>query len=128
MVVDAQIEHEVGELRVPTVALDDHERRGLLPAPVAARALRGGQALQQPECEALSHRRLERDCERVDRLRSHEDVSLRRVAGSRAAARPVHARGAGVRRAVAVRVDDADLALVPAVVGVSEPLHDLLCA
>ena len=49
VVVDSQIEHEVGELRVPAVSFDDQERRRLLSAPVAARELRGGEALDQPD-------------------------------------------------------------------------------
>ena len=44
VVVDAEVDDDVGEPRVAAVPLDDEERRGLLAAPVAARSLGGGEA------------------------------------------------------------------------------------
>ena len=48
MVVDAQVDDDVGEARVAAVPLDDEERGRLLAAPVAARGLRRGEAVEQP--------------------------------------------------------------------------------
>ena len=89
MVVDAQVDDDVGEARVAAVALDDEERRRLLAAAVAARRLRRVEAVEQPLGEREPRGRLERLGERVDGLRRDEDVPLRRVAGAGAAAGPV---------------------------------------
>ena len=47
VVVDAQVDEDVGQPRVAAVPLDDEERGRLLSAPVAARRLRGGEAVDQ---------------------------------------------------------------------------------
>ena len=97
----------------------------MLAATVAARRLGRGEARQQPLGQRACGR-LERLGQRVDRLAGDEDVPLGGVAGARAAARPVVAAGAGERRAAAGGVDDPDLALVPALVGLGQALDDLL--
>ena len=48
VIVDAEVDERVGEPAVAAVALDDEQRRRLLAAPVAARGLRGGEAVEQP--------------------------------------------------------------------------------
>src|SRR5581483_10320359 len=126
VVVDAQVEDEVGELRVAAVALDDHERRRLLAAPVSARGLRGVEAVEEPSLERIARASLERVGKRVDGLRADEDVSLRGVARAGAAAGPLEAALAGVRRASSLAVDDAELPLVPSLVGGDEPSHHLV--
>src|SRR5437016_14271283 len=96
MVIDAEIEHDVGKLCVATVSFDDQERCRLLSAPVAACTLRCGQTVDQPDGETLAGRRLERVGERVDCLGSDQDVPLGGVAASCASAGPVDALGARV--------------------------------
>src|SRR5207244_13203932 len=126
MVVDAQVDEDVGEARVAAAALDDEERRGLLAAAVTAGGLRRGETFDEPACERLPGRPLEGDRGRGDRLRAGEDVSLSRIAGAGAVAGPVDALPAGIRRRVAVAVDDAELALVATVVGTDQPPHDVV--
>ena len=125
VVVDAEVDDEVGEPGVAAVALDDEQRGGLLAAPVAARSLRGGEALDQALGQRAG-RRLERLRERVDGLSGDEDVPLRRVAGAGAAAGPVVAARAGEARAAPCRVDDSELAALALVVGLGQPAHDLV--
>ena len=101
----------------------------LLAAPVAARGLRRGEALDQALRERQLRVRLERRRERVDRLRADEDVALRRVARRRCGARPSRGSSAPVQLAASpLRVDDAELALVASLVGRRQPLHDLVGA
>ena len=83
-----------------------------------------GEAFDQALAERLARGRLEGVGERVDRLLPDDDVALRRVAMSGAVACPLVARGARPGCRPAVRVDDADLALVAPVVCVDETLHD----
>ena len=128
MVVDPEVDEDVGEVRVPSVALDDEEGRGLAPAAVAARRLRRVEAVEQPLREPLPGRRLERLGERVDRLARHEDVPLRGVAGAGAAARPGVALVARVGRRPALGIDDPELAVGAALVRRGEPLDHLLGA
>ena len=52
VVVDAQVDEDVAQRGVAAVALDDEQRGRLLAAPVAARGLRGGEALEQPLARA----------------------------------------------------------------------------
>ena len=54
MVVDAQFDDDVGQLRVAGVLLDDEQRRRLLAALVAARGLRGVEAVEQALGEQLA--------------------------------------------------------------------------
>ena len=124
VIVDAEVDEDVGEAGVAAVALDDDQRRGLLAALVAARRLRRRERLDQ----ALGERsaRLERLRERVDGVAGDEDVPLRGVAVAGAPAGPVEAGGAGVGRTATLRVDDAELPLVAAVVGLGQPPDDLL--
>jgi hypothetical protein len=117
MIVDSQIEHDVGELGVAAVALDDQERRRLPAAVTAALAPRGVDEANRE----LWPRGLERGCERVDRL-----APTRRFPAPRSR-RPCVAQSMHwepCRRRAPV-IDDPDLALVPAVVAVDQPLHDL---
>src|SRR5262249_15053902 len=116
VVVDAQIDDRVGELRVTGVLLDHEQGRGLLAAPVAAGRLSCGQTLDQPLSELEMAVRLEGGCEGVDGRRRDEDVPLRRVALARAPARPLVTARPGERRGASGGVDDADLAFVPAFV------------
>jgi hypothetical protein len=46
MVFDAEVDDDVGQLRVAAVALDDEQRRGLLAALVAACGLCGREAIE----------------------------------------------------------------------------------
>ena len=118
MVVDTEVEDDVGEAGVAPVALDDEQGGGLLAAPVAARVLRSREGGQQALRERAGGRR-ERVGERVDRVGRDEDVALGGKAVAGAAARPVEAPGTGVRRGTAGPVDDPQLALVPPVVRAS---------
>ena len=97
----------------------------MLAATVAAGSLGRGEARQQ----SLGQRafgRLEGLSECVDRLAGDEDVPLGGVPGAGPAACPVVAAGAGERGAPAGGVDDAELPLVAAVVGLGQALDDLL--
>ena len=47
VIVDAEVDEDVREAGIATVALDDQERRRLLAAAVSAGGLRRGQAFQQ---------------------------------------------------------------------------------
>ena len=67
VVVDAQVDDDVRELRVARVLLDDEQRSRLLPAPVAPGGLCRREALEQALREREVARSLERDGERVDR-------------------------------------------------------------
>ncbi len=126
MVVDAQVHERVREARVAAVLLHDDEGRGLLTAPVAARGLRGPEALDQPLYEREISRRLERRRERVHRLLADEDVPLRCVARARATPGPREAALAGVGRRSSLAVNDAELALPSPLVGGGQALHGLL--
>ena len=110
VVVDAQVDEDVGEPRVAPVPLDDEQRRGLLAAAVATRGLSRCEARQQ-SLGQRAFRRLEGLGEGVDRLAGDEDVALGGVAGPRAAACPLVAAGAGERGAAAGGVDDPELPL-----------------
>src|SRR5204863_9716860 len=126
VVVDTQVEGGVGELRVAGVLLDDEGRRGLLATAVAARGLRGGEALDQPLPALEMGVRLERGGQRVDGGFGAQDVPLGRVAVTGAAARPLVARPARERRRAAGAVDDAHLPLVAPLIGRRESLDHLL--
>ena len=126
VIVDSQVADEVRQLGVASVPLDDQEGRRLLSPPVAARRLRGRQAVEQPLGEAAAHGRPERLRERVDRLGPDEDVALGRKARPGAVSRPREAARPGPDRRVAARVDDTELALVTALVGADQPFHGLL--
>src|SRR5215210_7725323 len=104
MVVDAQVDDDVGEARIAAVALDDEQARRLLSAPVAARFLGRGEAIEQPIGERPASAALERLRERVDRRGRDEDVALGRVAAPRPAARPVQALAAREGCAAALAV------------------------
>ncbi len=53
VIVDAQVDDDVGELRVAAVLLDDEQRRRLLASLVAARGLGRVEAVEQPLGEQL---------------------------------------------------------------------------
>src|SRR5215210_9425584 len=108
MVVDAQVDDDVGEARIAAVALDDEQARRLLSAPVAARFLGRGEAIEQPIGERPASAALERLRERVDRGARDEDVALGCVAGACPPARPVEALATGEGRASALPVDDPE--------------------
>ena len=126
VVVDAQVDEDVGELRVAAVALDDEQAGRLLAAPVASGELRRGEAAEEPLGERISHRSLEGLRQGVDGRRRDEDVALRRVARSRAAAGPFVAFGAGEGGGAAVAVDDAQLPGFASFVVGGEPRDDLV--
>jgi hypothetical protein len=126
VVVDTQVDQGVGQPRVPALGLHDEKRRGLLAAPVATGRLSCREAVEQPASEALSFRRGERLRECVDRFRADEDVALRRVAEAVAVTGPLVAPRTRPGRRVTRAVDDAELALVPAVVCRDELLERLL--
>src|ERR671933_2645076 len=112
VVVDAQVDDDVGEAGVAAVLLDHEDGRGLLAAAVAARGLGGGEALEQPLGERLPGASLEGRRERGDGLLRDEDVPLRGVAGTGLPAGPGIAVAAGEGRAAAAAVDDAELPVV----------------
>ena len=88
VVVDAQVDEDVGQPRVAAVPLDDEQRRRLLAATVAT----GGLGRSEARQESLGQRafgRLEGLRQRVDRLARDEDVALGGVAGPDTAACPV---------------------------------------
>src|SRR6185503_13156778 len=126
MVVDAQVDDDVGQAAVAAVRLDDEQPGRLLPAPVAPRSLRRREEREQALGERLPGRRLERLREGVDRLARDEDVPLRRVAGPRPAAGPLGALLAGEGGAAAAAVDDAELPVRAILVGSGEPRDDVL--
>src|SRR5689334_3364648 len=68
VVVDPEVDEDVGEAGVPTVALDDEERRRLAPPAVTARGLGGVEAVEQALGEAVPCGCLERLGERIDGL------------------------------------------------------------
>ena len=111
VVVDAEIDEHIREAGVAAVALDDEQRCRLLSAAIAAGRLRRRQRLEEPFRERPSGGRGERLHERRHGLLADEDVALRGEARAGDAARPLEAFGAGVRRPLAVRVDDPELAL-----------------
>ena len=125
MVVDAEVDGDVGELPVPAVSPRDEERRRLLAAAVAAGGLRRREALEQPGGEARARTGLEGRGESVHGVRAGEDVSLSRVAGTRPLPGPVHALRARVRGGGAVAVDDAELPVISTLVRAHELLDDL---
>ena len=59
VLVDAEVDERVGEPSVAAVALDDEQRRRLLPASVASRSLRRGEAAEQPLGERPAGGRLD---------------------------------------------------------------------
>ena len=128
VVVDAQVDDDVGEPGIAAVALDDEQASRLLAAAVAAGLLRGGEAIEQPLGERPARAALEGLRERVDGRCRDEDVALGRVAGPGAPARPVVALGAGERGASALRVHDPELAVLAPVVRLGQSLHGLLRA
>src|SRR5438105_9395577 len=89
VVIDPQVDGDVGHAPVPAAAVDDEQGRRLLAAAVAARRLRGGEAREQPLGERLAGAALEGGRERVDGLAGDEDVPLDREPRSGQAARPV---------------------------------------
>src|SRR5207244_2202198 len=107
-------------------ALDDEQRGGLAAPAIAARRLGGVEAVEQALGQRSPAGRLEGGGERLDRLLRDEDVALGRVARPRPAAGPVEAARAGVARAPALRVDDAELALGAALVRGGQLRDDLL--
>ena len=82
MVVGAQVDDDVREAGVAAVRLDDEERGGLLPAPVAAGRLPGGEAAEQPLGQREAWGPLERGGDRRHGLLGDEDVSLGCEAGA----------------------------------------------
>src|SRR5207237_311811 len=92
VIVDAEVDGDVGELPVPAVSPRDEERRRLLAAAVAAGGLRRREALEQPGGEARARTGLEGRGESVHGVRAGEDVSLSRVAGTRPLPGPTEPR------------------------------------
>ncbi len=128
VVVHPQVDEHVTQPGVPAVSLHHEERRRLLAAPVAARGLCGGEALEQARGQRAALGGGERLREGRDRLRADQDVPLCGEGRARRSARPVHAPLSGEARAAAAAVDHADLPLAAVVVGRGEPLDDLLRA
>src|SRR5439155_18946503 len=126
VIVDAQIDDRVGQVRVARVLLHDEQGGGLLPAAVPAGGLRGGQAFDEPFGQREVTVRLERHGQSVHGLTGHEDVSLRRIALAGPAAGPLVALRAGERRGSPRRVNDPDLAVLSALVGSRKGVHHLL--
>ena len=125
VVVDPQVDEDVAHRGVAAVALHDEQRGGLLAAAVAARRLRGGEALEQPLRERPARRRGEGRRERSDGLLADEDVALRGEARAGLPAGPVEALAAREGGAAAGRVDDAELAVLASLVGLGERLDRL---
>src|SRR4029079_4559932 len=112
---------------VTGVLLDDEERCGLLAAPVGSCRLGGVEAVEQTLRERAGAG-LEGLGDGVDRLFGDEDVSLRGVALAGAATCPVEAFRAGVAGAATPAVDDAELAVIAAVVSGRQALDDVVRA
>ena len=127
MVVDAQIDEDVGQLRVAAIALDDEKRGRLLAATVTARRLCRGETVDQALCER-ARRCFEGLREGVHRFPADEDVPLGGVPVADAVAGPVHALGARPCSGASGGVDDAELSLVASFVEGDEPLDHLLRA
>ena len=126
VVVDADVDHHIGESRVPLVRADDEQRRRLLAAAVAPSSLSRIEAVEQALRQRLPRCRLERLGDSIDGLRGDEDVPLRRVAVARPMAGPVVAFGAGERRGASLGVDDPELAMSAIVVRGCQSLDDFL--
>ena len=126
VVVDAEVDEEVGEACVTAVLLDDEQARRLLAAAVAAGGLGGVEAVQQAQRQRLRGGALEGVREAVHGRLRDEDVALRRVAVPGPAARPGVAALAGERRRASLTVDDSELALGPLFVRGGQPFDDLL--
>ena len=125
VVVDTEVDEDVGQRRVAAVPLDDEKRRGLLAATVAT----GGLGRREARQQSLGQRafcRFERLRQRVDRLARDENVALGGVPWADSAACPVVAGCAGERGAAAGGIDHSELTLVSAFVGLGQPLDDLL--
>lgn len=126
VVVDAEVDQDVGEPRVALLRADDEKTGRLLPAAVATGRLRRVEAVEKALGKGPAGCRLECLGERVDGLGRDEDVPLRRVPRARSAARPVAAAVARVRRGAPLAVDDAELSLGAAVVRLGQLPDDVL--
>ena len=126
MVVHAEVEDDIGEAGVAAILLHDEERGRLLAAAVAAGSLSGVEAVQEPLLERPADGLLEGLGEGVDGCAGDEDVPLRGVARPGAAPGPALALLAGEGRAAALPVDDAELPVLPLLVGRGQALDDLL--
>ena len=125
VVVDPQVDGDVVEAAVPG-ALADDEQRGRLPAR-AGRRRRRRRPRAPPAAggPAARRRRWPRQASSIASTTSlaGQDVALDRVAVAGDAAGPVEAGVAGVGGGAAVDVDDADLAVVAALVLLEQPLQ-----
>ena len=126
VVVDAEVDGDVARAAVAAVLADDEECRRLAAAAIAAGRLGGREAGQEPLRQRVPRRALEGVGERVDRGRRDEDVPLRGLARPGRPAGPLEALRARVGRRAAVRVDDAELAVLPPLVGADERPHDVV--
>ena len=120
VVVHPQVDRDVVARAVPGVLADDEQGRGLAPALVAAGLVAGPQRLEQAPLDRPPGGALPGELHGLDDLGPGEDVALDGVAGAGHAAGPVVALGAGVRRRVALGVDDARLAVLGLVVLLDE--------
>ena len=124
VVVDAQVDRDVVEAAVPGALLDHQQRRRLPAARVAAGRVAGGQRVEQPAGERrVRVGGLPGRLHGLDDVLAGEDVALDGVAVAGEAAGPVEAGVPGVRGGAAVDVDDADLAVVAALVVLEQPLQ-----
>ena len=124
MIVYSQVAEAIVAAGVATPGRDDHKRRALPSAPIAAREVAGGERREQPLSE-LAGGQLERVRHRVDHRRSRQQVALRRETRAGAATRPGQAALARKARAASSCIDDPGLALGGVGVGPRERVERL---
>ena len=108
----------------PAPSPDHQDRRGLAPPAVAAGRVARGQRREQPTGEGhVGVGAQPRGLHGEHDLLAGQDVALDRVAVAGDAAGPVEAGVSGVRGRAAVQVDDAELAVVAALVVLDQPLE-----
>ena len=110
---------------VPGAVPDDEERRRLPAALVATRRVAGASAASSRSANAVSGSDVSSHASCIASTTSGptRTVALDRVAVAGQAAGPGDARRAGVGRRAAVDVDDADLAVVAAIVLLEQPVE-----
>src|SRR3954447_16084852 len=125
MVVDTQVDPTVVVAAVAAVLAYDEERRRLAPALVTA-ALVGGPERTQQQLRERCTSGDERVHECIDDVATGQDVALRGDVVGGPSAGPVDAPGTRVSRGAAARVDDAQLAVLAALVRVGETANCLV--
>ena len=122
VVVHPQVDRDVVAAAVAGTLADDQQRGRLAPALVTARVVAGGQRGEQPVRQRqVGGGRLPGGDHRQHDVLAGQAVALDRVALAGLAAGPVDAGAPGVGGRTALDVDDADLAVVAALVLLEQP-------